>query len=170
MQFVPSGIVVHKDIVMNNYRMMNLPDPISSREPATKNYVDTRKHIITIWAETNGPIEDNMFEWSFGSGSGGRSQRRNGYTMMAQGRIIRMGMAANSEGNPARSNASVTVVVNGRENTNYYVVVLAGQYAGTTTFDHPLELNEGDRINFRSHTDNPRISCATVCLLIELDV
>ena len=71
-------------------RIINLPEPSSGEELATKSYVDSRKPIITIWAEQNGVIENQKFERSFGSGAEGRTHRHSGYTTMTSGRILRM--------------------------------------------------------------------------------
>jgi len=38
----------------DNSRVINLPEPDAGGEPATKNYMDSQKPIITIWAEQNG--------------------------------------------------------------------------------------------------------------------
>jgi len=83
-------------------RIINLPEPSAGGEPATKSYVVSRKPIITIWAVQNGVIKNQKFEWSFGSGAEGRTHRHSGYTMMASGRILRMGLGATA-GNTAIS-------------------------------------------------------------------
>ena len=122
------------------------------------------KPIITIWAEENGLISNNEYEWSFGNGASGVGRR--GYTMMAPGRILRMGLAATS----SDSNVRVNLVVNGAENTAYAVTKPDGRYSGTTTVETPLELAQGDVLNFRSATTNGNITAAVVSLLIELDL
>jgi len=49
-----SWISIHKNITMNDSSgIINLPEPSTGGEPATKSYVDLRKPIITIWAEKN---------------------------------------------------------------------------------------------------------------------
>jgi len=93
-------INVNNDISMSDFRIKHLPDSISRQEPATKNNVDERKPLITVWAEASGEISGEEYKLSFGSGFEGRGRRRSGYTMMAQGRILKMGMAASSIGNP----------------------------------------------------------------------
>ena len=163
-------IIVHKHINMNDFRIMHLPEPRARHEVATKNYVDNKKPVITIWAEADEATTANEYEWSFGAGSEGRGHRKIGYTMFAQGRILRMALAASSIGNPISHNMRVNVVRNGNENELYYTFVLPGQYSGSTTFEEPLRVNAGDRINFRSHTTNPNVCCAIVSLLIELDL
>jgi len=46
----------------------------------------------------------------------------------------------------------------------------SGKYSGTITFGTPLELAQGDIINFRSASTNSGVTSAIVSLLIELDV
>ena len=79
-------------------------------------------------------------------------------------------MSASSIGNPVSGIARTNIVISGREQGQYYVVILAGQYSGTSVFEEPLRLNLGDRINFQSVTTNPEVCCAVVSLLIELDL
>ena len=61
---------------------MHLPEPSSSQDAATKNYVDNRKPLITVWAEESSPI--------------GPAHANCGYTMMVSGRVLRMGLAAST--------------------------------------------------------------------------
>ena len=156
----------------------NLSDPSEPQHAATKSYVDervaatrsrvdSRKPMITVWAEEKGPLSSGEYEWSFGNGS--RGNRCLGYPMMAAGRVLRMGLAGFTS-TTAPDAAIVNVVVNGTENTAYGVLKPDGQYTGTNTFGTPLELARGDRINFRSATTNPSVVAAVVSLLIELDL
>jgi len=162
-------IVVHK-------RLRNLPEPEQDDEAATKGYVDQRvlqmKPVITIWAERYGPINSLQYEWSFGSSAaGGRGHRKLGYTMMADGRVLRMGMSAHVDGRPVDAPARVSIAVNGRgRGLGYSVLIPADSYHGTTVFDQPLELASGMRINFQSFSNNPAVTSAVVSLLIELDI
>ena len=68
------------------------------------------------------------------------------------------------------SDAGVNISVNGKEKKSYGATKLSGQISGVSIFETPLELAQGDTINFRSATHNPRIVGATVSLLIELDL
>ena len=162
-------IAVHK-------RIRNLPEPEQDDEAATKGYVDQRvlqmKPVITIWAERYGPINSLQYEWSFGSSAaGGRGHRKLGYTMMADGRVLRMGMSAHVDGRPVDAPARVSIAVNGRgRGLGYTVLIPANSYHGTTVFDQPLELASGMRINFQSFSNNPAVTSAVVSLLIELDI
>jgi len=162
-------IAVHK-------RIRNLPEPEQDDEAATKGYVDQRvlqmKPVITIWAERYGPINSLQYEWSFGSSAaGGRGHRKLGYTMMADGRVLRMGMSAHVDGRPVDAPARVSIAVNGRgRGLGYTVLIPANSYHGTTVFDQPLELASGMRINYQSFSNNPAVTSAVVSLLIELDI
>jgi len=162
-------ITIHK-------RIRNLPEPEQDDEAATKGYVDQRvlqmKPVITIWAERYGPINSLECEWSFGnSAAGGRGHRKLGYTMMADGRVLRMGMSAHVDGRPVDAPARVSIGVNGRgRGLRYSVLIPANIYHGTTVFDQPLELRSGMRINFQSFSNNPAVTSAVVSLLIELDM
>ena len=153
-------------------------NPEESQDAATKAYVDTTvaqsvsscKPLITIWAEESVTFGNGNYEWSFGNGSSGAAHANCGYTMMAPGRILRMGLAA-STASGSLGAAIVNIVVNGTENNTYDVTKPSGQYSGTSTFTTPLELAERDRINFRSAITNDIVTraCAVVSLLIELD-
>jgi len=165
----PLIIIIHKIIAMNGHRIIHLPEPTNSQDAATKSYVDSRKSLITVWAEESSPICNDAYEWSFGNGADGAAHANCGYTMMTSGRVLRMGLAA-STSNGAPGGATVNIVINGVENTAYSVRKPSRQYSGTTTFDTPLELTQGDRINFRSAYTNSAVSSACVCVLIELDL
>ena len=143
--------------------------PTESNDIATKGYVDSRKPVITVWAEENGSIQNGRYEWSFGNGAEGEDHRQSGYTMLAPGRVIRMGLCATTSlGPPGES--KVVLAVNGDVHANYVVTKPDTQYTGTITFGTPLELAKGDRINFRSASTNTGVTKACVSLLIELDL
>ena len=100
-------------------RIRSLLEPEQDDEVVSKGYVDRRllrmKPVITIWAERYGPINSLQYEWSFGSSAaGGRGHKKLGYTMMADGRVLRMGMSAHVDGRPVDGAARVTIAVNGR--------------------------------------------------------
>jgi hypothetical protein len=161
-------VIVHRKIAMNNNPIKFLRDPAEPQDAATKKYVDSQKPVITVWAEEKGPITDNKFEWSFGNGAA-RGKANWGYPMLAAGKVLRMGLAA-STNTGAAGDARVNVVVNGVENKSYGVTQPSGKYSGTITFGTPLELAQGDIINFRSASTNSDVTSAIVSLLIELDV
>ena len=127
-----SWISIHKNITMNDSsRIINLPEPSAGGELATKSYVDSRKPIITIWA---GVIENQKFEWSFGSGAEGRTHRHSGYTMMASGRILRMDLDATARNTAIPFEATVNVVVNRREKEGYSVSIPRNRHFAARRF------------------------------------
>ena len=148
---------------------VNLVDPTDPSNAATKRYVDSRKPIITLWAEEKDSIDNNEYEWSFGNGSAGATHRNCGYTMMTSGRVIRMGLVASSS-STVPNDITVNIVVNGVEKTAYGITKAGSMPSGFTVFEIPMELNRGDVVNFRSATTNSSVSNAIVSLLIELDL
>jgi len=136
--------MVYSNIMMNNRRILNHPEPSSDNEAATKSYVDTRKHLITVWAEEKGTVNEGQYEWSFGNGSDGRKHAECGYTMLAPGRMLRMGLTACGNRAPPSYSATVNLVVNGAVHQTYSVTKPAGQYSGTHTFSTSFELMQGD--------------------------
>jgi len=115
-------------------------------------------------------IENQKFEWSFGSGAEGRTHRHSGYTMMASGKILRMGLGATARNTAIHFEATVNVVVNGREKDGYSVTLPRNRHSAARRFSTPLELFRNDRINFRSASGNPNVTSAVVSLLIQLDM
>ena len=145
-----------------------LQDPVAPSDAATKNYVDSRKPLVTVWAENNTGSMNGAFQWSFGSGASGVS--KHGYPVMVAGRILCMGLSA-ARGNGGTPGAvTVNVVVNGIVHMAYEVTKPGGQYVGTTAFGTPLDISRGDTINFRSASTNSSVGGAVVSLLIELDL
>jgi len=149
-------------LILNRYRPTNsMLEMIKNNSPIC---AANQKPLITIWAEEKGTLESNKYQWSFGSGV---SEKPNGgYPMMIPGRIIRMGLSADSD---TPDIATVNVVVNGIENTLYSITIPPNRYSSTITFVTPLELHRGDRINFKTASTNTAITGAVVTLLIELD-
>ena len=117
-------------------------------------------------------MTNGKHEWSFGNGDDGSDHANSGYTLLGRGRILHMGMAAATSSGLAPGQSEVALVINGVEvdRSAYKVTKPDGQYSSTTTFSTPLDVHEGDRINFRSVSTNPSVSTATVSLLIELDM
>ena len=96
---------------------------VDSNNAVIKNYVSSRKPIVTIWAEEDGVLERDKFEWSFGNGSEGRRHRHSGYCMMTSGRVLIMGLCATAGNVGISYEATVNVVVNEREKFDYGVTV-----------------------------------------------
>jgi len=104
------------------------------------------------------------------SGAEGRTHRHSGYTMMASGRILRMGLGATAGNTAIPFEATVNVVVNGREKDGYSVTIPRNRHSAARRFSTPLELFPNDRIIFRSASGNPNVTSAVVSLLIQLDM
>jgi len=116
----PPIIIIHKNIVMNGHRIVYLPEPSNSQDAATKNYVDSRKPLITVWAEENASIGSSAYVRSFGNGADGIDHANCGYTTMTSGSVISMGLSATTP-NGAAGGATVNIVINGVENSEYSV-------------------------------------------------
>ena len=164
-----SGDSLSGALSMGGNKIVNLSDPASAQDAATKHYADSRKPLITVWAEEKDTLDKGEYEWSFGNGGSGVNHARCGYTMLASGRILRMGLAT-SVFNGAPDGTKVNVVINGEENVAYGVTKPYNRYSGTNIFATPLELALGDRINFRTAGGNPLNMTAVVSLLIELEM
>jgi len=89
---------------------------------------------------------------------------------MASGRILRMGLGATAGNTAIPFEATVNVVVNGREKGSYSVTIPCKRHSAARRFSTPLELFPDDRINFRSASGNPNVTSAEVSLLIQLDM
>ena len=126
------------------------------------------KPLITVWAENKRSMVYNRYEWSFGSDAA-RGYANGGYPMLAAGRILRMGLSTTAS-HSGVSDAGVNISINGKEKRSYGATRFPGQISGISMFETPLELAQGDTINFRSATHNPKLAGATVSLLIELDL
>ena len=107
-------------------------------------------------------------EWSFGNGGEGLSHARKRYTMLASGRVLRMGIAAFSDW--AVRTVTVSPTVNGVEKRAYLVQNESGSYSAVKIFNTPLELSQGDRLNFRTTRNTPDVKHAVVNVLIEFDL
>ena len=157
-----------QNISWNSKNITNLADPVNNQDAATKNYVDSRKHLITVWSEQKGSLTAGANEWSFGNGADGMNNGRSGYPMLSSGRALRMGIAASSEN--AAGAVAISATVNGVQKTNFHVQKPSGTYSAVKVFDTPLELSQGDRLNFRTNHDSREVICAVVNVLIELDL
>ena len=137
-------------------------------EIVTKSYVDGRKPLITVFAEEKGALSEGHAEWSFGNGVS--AVPNVGYPMPAAGRIIK-GSLCTVTGSGITSNyAKVNLVKNGYEQIYHSIGKADDEWSGSVSFDPPLEVNIGDRINFVSKTSNANVTAAVVSVLIELDM
>ena len=89
---------------------------------------------------------------------------------MASGRILRIGLGVTAGNTAIPFEATVNVVVNGREKNGYSVTIPRNRHSAARRFSTPLELFPDDRINFRSASGNPNVTSAVVSLLIQLDM
>ena len=65
----------------------------------------------------------------------------------------------------------VCIVHNGSDKTDYEIIKAANSWSNhTTRFQTPLDIKAGDRINFRSETNNGSVTHAIVNILIEIEV
>ena len=135
---------------------------------ALKHFRKTIKPLITVWAENKRSMVYNRYEWSFGRDAA-RGYSNGGYPMLTAGRVLRMGLSTTAS-HSGISDAGVNISVNGKEKKSYGATRFPGQISGVSIFEIPLELVQGDTINFKSATHNPKIAGATVSLLIELDL
>ena len=133
----------------------------------TKHYADSRKPVITNWAQENGPLNVGEYEWSFGSGD--YTLAKCGYCMPVSGRILRGSLSSVNVANTS-GDARVSIVINGRNNDGDVIMKDMGRYSKTTLFVPPIRLAQNDRINFRTVMDTANATNNIVSLLIELDL
>ena len=133
------------------------------------------KRIITIWAERAGPLRRGEM-LSFGNG--GREEEV-GYTMLYNGRILKMGMSTHpTEQDPG----SISITVNGQkltfihlEKTQFYRIANFEHRIGqgwVKKFETPLEVSAGDIIGFQinNFADNNNAKNTVVSAMIEIDL
>ena len=162
--------------LLNSFSTLNTEfEKVSTEFEKVKN-----KRIITIWAERAGPLRSNEM-LSFGNG--GREEEV-GYTMMYNGRILKMGMSTHPPGLDPGSDiiAIVSITVNGQKlsffqdgKTQLYSIanyeIMTGQ-GWVKKFDTPLEVSAGDIIGFKinNFTDNNHATNTIVSAMIEIDL
>ena len=137
-------------------------------EIVTKSYVDGRKPLITVFAEEKGPLSEGHAEWSFGNGVAAIPNI--GYPMPAAGRIIKGSLCTVTGSGITSDYVKVNLVKNGYEQIYHAIGKADDEWSGSVSFDPPLEVNIGDRINFVSKTSNANVTAAVVSVLIELDM
>ena len=140
------------DLNADNHKIINVANPTSAQDAVTKHYADSRKPVITIWAQEAGPLNFRQYEWSFGSGD--YTPAECGYCMPAPGRILRGSISSTAESGTARK-ASVKMAINGRVTRNNIIIKPIELYSHTTMFRPPIEVAQNDRINFQTSRDTP---------------
>ena len=154
------------DIDMNNNKITNLLDPVNEQDATTKTYTDSRKPLITIWAQEKGPLNIGQYEWSFG---GGDVAAELGYCMPVSGRILRGSISSIAQSGRTSGDANINIIINGRSTSNY-LVKPNGVFCNTVLYNPPVRVAQNDRINFRSNLCTPDAINNIVSLLIELDL
>lgn len=113
-----------------------------------EHYVGT--HFTIVWAEENSSLgASNTYEWAFGNGANTPSDGGltifipSGWKCEAVGMSIRIGGGS----------ATVELVYNGTPQGSDAQVVSSGQ-GGTNEFTTPLEISDGDYVNFRTSSSS----------------
>ena len=130
---------------MANNLIQNVANPQSSSEVCNKAYVDSLKPLISVHVEENGPLTAGNLEWRFGNGT--ENVANYGFCLPVSGRVKHASLTASANGSPA-GEIRVNLVINGTENTDYEITKPENQWSDVVTFETPLELNAGDRLNF----------------------
>ena len=86
-----------------------------------------------------------------------------------KGKIFAGSLTASASGN-APGEIKVNLVVNANERSDYQITKPDNVFCNHITFQTPLSLDAGDRINFVSKTNNGSVTHALVSLLILIDV
>lgn len=149
------------------YSMTEIDNKIKILENLITNLITNKKQYITIWAEENGSINNGRLEWSFGNGK--ENNPNYGYCMPVNGKVKYATLSANANSSTT-GEIRVNIIINGVENTSYTIIKNPNEFSSVTTFQIPLDVNAGDRINFKSKTTNAGVSQAIVSLLIEIDI
>ena len=199
LNYVNQNFIRKGDVIdMGGNSVVNLRDPVHHQDAATMNYVvstierimgdfiqsaaydgivtktyvddqvSSRKPLITVFAEEKGPLSEGHAEWSFGNGAS--AVPNVGYPMPAAGRIIKGSLCTVTRSGITSNYAKVNLVKNGYEQIYNSIEKADDEWSGSVSFDPPLEVNIGDRINFVSKTSNANVTAAVVSVLIELDV
>lgn len=120
-----------------------------------KNPIINYSNVFAIWAEENGGLGNNTFEWAFGNGA--NTPINGGIVIPFTCELIAMTCKANNN----TSSQVIQIVVNGSPNTVYSVTALNG--VGSNKFSAPLQINSGSRINFRTVLSGGASGPNTVC-------
>ena len=162
--------------LLNSFSTLNTEfEKVSTEFDKVKN-----KRIITIWAERAGPlISGEMLSF----GNGGREEKV-GYTMMYNGRILKMGMSTHPTGVDLGPTIMVfiDITVNGTkpsvdhlEKIQHYRITNfrhSNMQGSVKKFDTPLEVSAGDIIGFQvnNFTSNNNATNTIVSAMIEIDL
>ena len=129
------------------------------------------KPIISVWAESNGPLEKFEMGFSFGDDcpQPESAARLTGFPMTFSGRVLCMGLVAVTGEGHAAGKTTACIIVNGVAHREHKVEKLEGVRSAATIFANPLQLLINDVINFMPVRTDPRAVSYVVSCLIELD-
>ena len=162
------GLLINDDGHAETYLHIIAKPAVNDDHVVVKSQVrQLSKPVITIWAEENGALNLDQLEWSFGNGT--ENSVNYGYCLSTKGKIFAGSLTASSSGSPP-GEIKVHLVVNGIEKSDYQITKPNNVFCNHITFQAPLSLNAGDRINFISKTNNSLVTHALVSLLIEIDI
>ena len=154
-------------ISLNGNKIIRLANPTNFQDATTKRYVDSRKPVITIWAQEIGPLNIGQYEWNFGGVN--NTPVGLGYCMPVSGRILRGSLSSIAGTTNPSGIANLSIVINGRATSNY-IIKPDGEFSRTNAYNPPVEVSQNDRINFRTNLDTANATNSIASLLIELDL
>ena len=120
---------------------------LSARIAAEINALRAERHYI-VWAEQNGQLRDNYFEWSFGAGQ--ERQNQHGLLLMRAGRITQVALSVVQA---PRSSCDVEVLITKKGETNKrsagHVTLRSGVHSDAD-YVPPFVVDRGDLLQFRT--------------------
>ena len=151
-----------RDISFNGKKIIDLSLPDRDNDAATKGYVDLNSY-ITVYASAKGQLKHNHYQFGFGSSV--RNSKRNGYVMMCDGFIEKVGLVGGS----TNTETCIWLTINDIDKVSF--MKPSTQLSGAWSLTLPLSIKEGDVINFwpsvpKGESSNAKIT--TVNLLIRI--
>ena len=128
------------------------------------NMINAKKSHLIIWAEENGATTDGNLEWSFGNGA--ENNVNFGLCIPVKGKITKATLSSTAGSSPS-AEMKVNIIIDGSEVTTHQIKKRTGNYSDVTIFQTPIEVDDGDRINFISRSTNSSVTHAVVSVLIE---
>jgi hypothetical protein len=152
-----------RDISLFGKKIIDLGQPDRDTDAATKSYVDSNPNYITVWASAKGRLVNGQYQFGFGGGS--KNVKNNGYVMLCDGVIEKVGLVGGS----TNIETGIWLTINGVDRVS--LIKTSTQQSRSWPLTLPLSIKEGEVINFRVHPILSEISNAkmtTVNLLIRL--
>ena len=151
-----------RDISFNGKKIIDLSLPDRDTDAATKGYVDSNSY-ITVCASAKGQLKHNHYPFGFGSSV--RNSKRNGYVMLCDGVIEKVGL----NGGSTNTETCIWLTINGIDRTSF--MKTSTQESGAWSLTPPLSITKGEVINFwpsvpKGESSNAKIT--TVNLLIRI--